>query len=105
MTNLKNQITEFEQNFWLLLKQELKNTYNIDITEKIEEENSLNFGNNNFLNALLGVLYQQTTPVKKALYTVLCQIIPKELKFQELVSFNEFSELIDHIIEILVKND
>ena len=72
MTNLKNQTTEFEQNFWLLLKQELKNTYNIDITEKIEKENSINFGNNNFLNALLGVLYQQTTPVKKALYTVLC---------------------------------
>lgn len=97
-------ITQFEEKFWSELRKELKTNYNIDITDALADENSLTFNNNNFLSALMGVLYQQTEPVKKALYTVLCSCLPKELRFEYFVSFDEFSKLIDNVINILINN-
>ena len=51
-------ITQFEEKFWSELRKELKTNYNIDITDALADENSLTFNNNNFLSALMGVLYQ-----------------------------------------------
>lgn len=104
MNSLQSQMTQFEENFWNELKKELKKEYNIDIDSNLQLENSLNFNNSNFLNALMDVLYKQTTPMKKVLYKILSNYLPKELNFEKIVTFDEFSSLIDHIIDILVNN-
>lgn len=52
----------------------------------------------------MDVLYKQTTPMKKVLYKILSNYLPKELNFEKIVTFDEFSSLIDHIIDILVNN-
>lgn len=100
-----NRITDFEVKFFNLLKTELKNQYNIDVTVDLQEENGISdiFGNN-ITNAILQVLYQQTQPAKKVLYNILKDFIPKELKFEQIVTFEEFSSLIDHILQILIQN-
>lgn len=104
MNSLQSQMTQFEKNFWNELKKELKKEYNIDIDSNLQLENSLNFNNGDFLNALMDVLYKQTTPMKKVLYKILSNYLPKELNFEKIVTFDEFSSLIDHIIDILVNN-
>lgn len=104
MNSLQSQMTQFEENFWNELKKELKKEYNIDIDSNLQLENSLNFNNGDFLNALMDVLYKQTTPMKKVLYKILSNYLPKELNFEKIVTFDEFSSLIDHIIDILVNN-
>ena len=104
MNSLQSQMTQFEENFWNELKKELKKEYNIDIDSNLQLENSLNFNNGDFLNALTDVLYKQTTPMKKVLYKILSNYLPKELNFEKIVTFDEFSSLIDHIIDILVNN-
>lgn len=53
-----NRITDFEVKFFNLLKTELKNQYNIDVTADLQEENGITdiFGDN-ITNAILQVLY------------------------------------------------
>lgn len=104
MNSLQNQMTQFEKNFWKIFKEELKKEYNINIDSNLQLENSLNFNNSDFLNAIMNVLYKQTTPGKKVLYKILSDYLPKELNFEKIVTFDEFSSLIDHIIDILVNN-
>lgn len=103
--NKMNRITDFELKFFNLLKNELKTQYNIDVAIDLQEENGITdiFGDN-ITNAILQVLYQQTQPAKKILYNILKEFIPKELRFEQIVTFEEFSSLIDHILQILVQN-
>ena len=87
-----------------MLKDGLKEQYNIDVSIDLarEEENSI-FGDN-ITNAILQILYQQTKPAKKVLYNIIKEFIPKEFRFEQVVTYEEFSSLIDHILTILIQN-
>lgn len=101
---MNSKLTSFELKFFQMLKDSLKEQYNIDVSIDLtrEEENSI-FGDN-ITNAILQILYQQTEPAKKVLYNIIKEFIPKEFRFEQVVTYEEFSSLIDHILTILIQN-